>query len=129
MRNISRPASSEFTPPAARFGLLISSLLLTALVVLGCWRAFAGEAPSVHTVVIEAMKYTPATVRAHAGERVVFTNRDFVPHTATAKPAGPFDSGMIKPGESWSLIVPASGSLHFSCIFHPTMEGEIIVQK
>lgn len=112
---------------ADRIRIVTAGLLLTALVVFGCWRAFAAEPPRTHTIVIAGMKFTPAIVHVEPGDQVVFRNADFLPHTATAKPAGPFDSGMIKPGDTWTLTAPAAGPLHYACTFHPTMEGEIII--
>jgi plastocyanin len=66
-------------------------------------------------------------VHVQRGDSIVFKNDDFLPHTATALPAGGFDSGMIKPGESRTLADPVLESTHYHCTYHPTMEGEIVV--
>jgi len=83
-----------------------------------------------HVVVIENMGFTPAPLEIHAGERVTFNNSDLVPHTATTKGKSPFnfDSGPLKPGESWTVRPEAEGTLHYACIFHPMMEGVIVVK-
>lgn len=128
MPSTSRASSTEPPTFADRIRTIVCGILLTVLAVFGCWRAYAGEAPRTHTVTIAAMKYTPATLHVQPGDRIVFKNDDFLPHTATAKPAGAFDSGMIKSGETWTLTAPAGGTLHYACTFHPTMEGNIVVE-
>ena len=65
--------------------------------------AHAGSAspPTIHTVVIENMKFTPANLHLRLGDRVIFKNADLVPHTATAKDAAGFDSGTLLMGQTW----------------------------
>jgi plastocyanin len=118
---------------------MTKALSLTAVALLGLATAvsrdggaFAADAPvpATHVVVIEAMKFMPQTLEIHAGDRVTFQNRDLVPHTATTKPNQPlhFDSGLLKPGDSWTVTPDANGSIHYACTFHPVMEGAIIVR-
>lgn len=86
-------------------------------------------APASHRVVIENMTFSPRALHVRAGDEVTFENRDIVPHTATAKSAGAFDSGPILPGESWSFRPTRVGSTPFACTFHPTMDGTLIVES
>ena len=39
-----------------------------------------------------------------------------------------FDSGAIKQNKSWRYTVHKKGQLSYSCTFHPTMKGILIVK-
>jgi len=53
-------------------------------------------------------------------------NKDFFPHTATAKDKT-FDSGSIDANGSWAFTAEKTGDHPCGCNFHPTMKGEIHV--
>jgi len=116
--------------PRARIGFLASAIFLTALVFAVLSQASRVEPARTHTVVIEAMKFIPAELRIGPGERVVFQNKDLLPHTATAKEPKAFDSGLIKAGESWTLQISSdTQTVRYECLYHPSMEGRIIVTR
>ena len=75
------------------------------------------------------MKFSPTTLRIRVGDRVEFKNADLVPHTATAKLAGGFDSEVMKPGKTWTFVPKSAGAFAYRCTFHPMMVGEIAVAK
>lgn len=79
-----------------------------------------------HTVTIEGMKFVPATLAVKKGDRIVWNNKDVVPHTATAKEA--FDSRSIAPGASWSHVAEKPGRHEVLCTFHPGMKATLVVQ-
>ena len=81
---------------------------------------------ATHTVRIEAMLFTPATLTVRAGDRIAWHNHDVVPHTATA--AGKFDSGAIAAGKSWTQPAPPPGRYDVVCTFHPGMKAVLVVQ-
>lgn len=89
--------------------------------------ASAWAAPVTHTIAIERMAFTPAEVTVHAGDRVVWVNRDPFPHTATAT-GRRFDSGPIAAGKSWSWRAGAAGEYEYLCTLHTTMKGRVIVR-
>jgi plastocyanin len=111
----------------ARISVLISGLVLTAFTTVGLIRAAVAEGPRAHIVTIEGMKFSPDVVRIHAGDRVVFRNTDLFPHTATTKNGNVFDSGLIKPGESWTVQPSVNQPIHYVCRYHPSMTGQIVV--
>ncbi|KVM73125.1 copper-binding protein [Burkholderia ubonensis] len=90
---------------------------------------FAESAASAdsHVVVIEQMRFTPATLTVHRGDEVTWVNRDLFPHTASAD-GHAFDSGSIAPQASWRYVTRERGRLPYSCTFHPTMHGTLIVR-
>jgi plastocyanin len=93
--------------------------------LLSCSRG--EEMPRVHRIDMTAMAYAPAELTVAPGSRVVWANRDIVPHTATA--AGrQFDSGSVAPGAEWALTVEDRGRLPYTCVFHPGMKATLVVQ-
>jgi plastocyanin len=105
-------------------------MLFSATLTVGIGRAIAAKAsPPDYVVRIENMKFSPAVLRVRVGDRVEFRNADLVPHTATAKPAGAFDSGLVKPGESWLFVSKSAGNFGYTCAFHPMMSGELLVEQ
>ena len=106
---------------SVRFWRLGASSGLTVLVALsaGCGSDFS---PQVHEVVIDATSYSPQTLEVSAGDSVVWTNRDMLVHTVTARD-GAFDSKDIASGESWRYEVFTPGDLDYLCLYHPTMRG------
>jgi plastocyanin len=87
----------------------------------------AERAQAAHTVVIENMQFSPATLTVRAGERITWVNKDLFPHTVTSA-ARVFDSGGIAANGSWSFTPRKPGSYPYGCTFHPTMKGTITVQ-
>jgi len=87
----------------------------------------AGAKPAIHTVVIEAVKFTPAVMTVNRGDVVVWVNKDPIPHTATA-PHGAFDSHSIAAGGSWKFIARHKGEFAYICTLHPSMQGTLIVK-
>lgn len=84
-------------------------------------------APQVHEVVIEGMQFNPATLEVNQGDTVVWTNRDFFPHNATAED-GAFRSDDLEPGQSWRFRADAKGNFPYFCSLHPTMKATLTVK-
>ena len=72
------------------------------------------------------MRFNPETLTVHRGDRIVWRNKDLVPHTATA--AGAFDSRTIASDRSWTYVARKSGTLPYACTLHPTMKGTLKVE-
>lgn len=83
-------------------------------------------AAETHVIAIEGMQFQPATVAVKRGDKVVWRNKDIVPHTATA--AGKFDSRDIAVSRSWSWTAKEPGRYDYVCTYHPTMKGALVVQ-
>ena len=94
--------------------------IATAMLVPGM--AVAGTL----VVTIEGMAFRPAEVTVKPGDRIVWQNKDLVPHTATAQ--GAFDSGAIAPGKSWSWTARGKGAHGYVCVYHPGMKGTVTVR-
>lgn len=89
-------------------------------------RAVSSE-PTTHTVIIENMRFNPDKLVVKRGDRVVWVNKDLLPHTATAD-AKAFDSGDIPVEKSWTYIAAATGPYTYKCTYHPGMKGMLTVQ-
>ncbi|MDZ5458579.1 cupredoxin domain-containing protein [Azohydromonas lata] len=98
-----------------------------ALAALGAaWPALAPAAQ--HTVRIEDMRFSPAALAVHPGDRVTWVNHDLVPHTVTGG-GGPLDSGLVAAGASWTATVAApAGTLRYRCTLHPAMTATLTVE-
>jgi plastocyanin len=84
--------------------------------------------PVAHQVDIKGMQFKPKFIEVAPGDTVRWTNRDLVPHTATAK-TGTFDSGDLPPDSSWVTVVIQDGVLDYSCRYHPEMKGSILANS
>jgi plastocyanin len=103
--------------------------VLARCIAAGWALAFAVSAanaePRSHTVVIDGMKFAPATLTVERGDQVVWTNKDLVPHTATA--SGKFDSKSIAPGASWTWVADGAAAISYVCTLHPGMKASLVV--
>jgi plastocyanin len=87
-------------------------------------RPHAGRA---HTVTIDSMRFSPATITVHRGDRITWINNDPLPHTVTATD-GKFDSHPIAPGGSWTYVARKAGEYDYLCTLHVNMKGRIVVR-
>jgi plastocyanin len=81
------------------------------------------------TVTIDAFQFQPDKIRIKRGQSVIFINKDEVPHTVTpGKNAHFVPSGIIKGGEQHEVLFESAGVQDYSCDFHPSMHGRVIVK-
>lgn len=106
---------------------LIIGVTIFASTFLSAQVAFSLEKKTQHTIVIEGMKFTPASLEVAVGDTVVWINKDFFPHTATASNKL-FDSGEIKANTSWKHVLRKKGEVAYTCTLHPMMKGAITVK-
>jgi len=87
----------------------------------------ASAAPRTHSVVIDKMKFGPMPAGLHAGDRIIWVNKDMFRHTATAKD-GSFDVD-LQPGASGVSVVRKAGAISVVCRYHPGMRAMLKVSK
>jgi len=102
----------------APFAACAGTLLLAA-------RPAAG-APHSYTVVIDNLKFGPVPAVLHKGDTIVWVNKDFLRHTATASDHS-FDVD-LQAGASGKTVLTKTGSIPFVCRFHPNMRGMLEVK-
>jgi plastocyanin len=100
--------------PAALF-------LALALAATG---ACAGK---THSVRIEGMKFVPERIEVAAGDTIVWTNKDFLPHTVTAA-RDSIESGELAQDKQWKLVARKKGEISYLCRLHPGMKGVVVVK-
>jgi len=87
----------------------------------------AAAAPSVHTIVIDKMKFGPAPAGVHVGDTIIWVNRDMFKHSATARDKS--FNVQLPPGTSGKTVIRHSGTIPFYCIYHPGMTGSLSVAR
>jgi plastocyanin len=87
----------------------------------------AVAASETHTVVIVGMKFEPESLTVKRGDIIVWVNKDFFPHTATAQDRT-FDSRDIGTNKSWKYVAKKDGTFPYICTLHPAMKGTLIVK-
>lgn len=80
---------------------------------------------ATHQVRIEGFKFVPENLTVAVGDKVVFTNADGAPHTATAR-NGAFDTGRLRRNDSAEVTISAAGQIEYFCAIHPRMTGTIV---
>jgi plastocyanin len=108
---------------------IVACLTLAAALIAG--QAAPAAAPVAHasgakTVDIDHFKFHPPTLEVAEGTKVVFSNSADIAHTATDR--GAFNSGHIKPGESFAVRFEQKGTFRYHCEIHPFMHGKIVVR-
>lgn len=105
----------------------LGAVALLAGAFAGLDTAGSARAATVN-VSIAGFAFAPATLNAQAGDTVVWTNNDSVPHTATSDSGSPsFSTGQIAAGSSASVTFTAAGTYTYFCEIHPGMRGTIAV--
>jgi plastocyanin len=104
--------------------VLRAALVAICLAVLPAAALAAGK---THTVRIEGMKFVPERLEVAAGDTVVWTNKDLVPHTVTAS-AARVESGVLAPNKKWRFVAKKKGEMPYICSLHPVMKGLLVVK-
>ncbi len=81
-----------------------------------------------HTVVMQAMKFSPQVLEVNPGDTIVWVNKDPFPHNATATDRS-FQSGDIAANASWQFKASKAGTFAYTCTLHPPMTASIVVKS
>jgi plastocyanin len=79
---------------------------------------------ATHHVTIKGFQYHPPALEVAVGDRVVFTNQDSTPHTATAL-FKRWDTAQLGRGKSAKIVISSAGDHSYYCRPHPAMKGVI----
>jgi plastocyanin len=91
--------------------------------------------PAVVVKMTSGMSFDPSTITIQEGQTVEWRNESQVSHTVTNDPArasnpkdvslppgaGPFDSGSIPPGKTFSHVFTVPGAYRYVCVPHESM--------
>jgi plastocyanin len=100
---------------------LLGAAMLAALPLAA---APAAGAPTVHTIVIDRMKFGTPPPNLRAGDVILWVNRDVFRHSATARD-GSFNLD-LPPRTSGRTLVKRKGEIAFFCKYHPGMKGVVV---
>jgi plastocyanin len=104
-----------------------NAALMSALLLSGASTGIGNEKPVVHSVIIEGTSYHPQSLTVRRGGIIVWKNKDFFPHTVTARNMQ-FDSHILAAGRSWKYTAKERGEFPYFCALHQTMTGMLIVK-
>lgn len=83
---------------------------------------------AAETVDIRDYVYEPGNLQVPVGATVTWVNYDSVPHTATAKDGGDWDTGTFRKNESESITFDEPGEYLYYCTLHPQMVARLVVE-
>ena len=80
-------------------------------------------------VTIDNFTFSPAQITVPPGTRVVWTNRDDIPHTVveSTNPRA-LKSQPLDTWDAFSFVFSSPGTYRYFCSLHPHMQGTVIVQ-
>jgi len=102
---------------------LLGAAAVGALLLVACP---ATAAPHTYMIVMDKMKFGPVPADLHKGDSIVWVNRDFLRHTATAADHS-FNVDLVA-GAKGKITVTKSGTIPFACRYHPGMRGVLQVK-
>jgi plastocyanin len=110
-----------------RLGTTLFSTMLTVALLAGGGVARAVTADA--TVGIDNFTFTPSALVVTAGTKVVWTNRDDIPHTITdASESRAFKSAALDSDDSFSYVFSRPGTYSYFSSLHPHMRGTVVVK-
>ena len=112
--------------------LLLVALLVLALVVFV--PAAVAQDGGVQAVPVQNARsvemgdnfFNPPNAAVEPGSTITWTNNGEEPHTVTADD-GSFDSGVLNPGDSYTVAFGGQGTVTYHCTIHPEMTGSVTV--
>ena len=106
--------------------LVVSAVVAATTLGFAIDMAFGDSPHASHKVLIKGMRFDPQALTVKAGDTIVWVNRDFCPHTASAAD-GQFDSHAIAAGGSWKYVARKGGDFSYACSLHPNMTAALHV--
>lgn len=79
-------------------------------------------------VSIHNFTFAPARLVVSPGTRIIWTNQDSDPHTATGNKSD-WSSDALDTGGRFARVFKSAGAFPYHCKIHPTMRGTIVVKK
>ena len=100
--------------------ILLAALLLAAAAP----HASAADA----AVTIDNFTFSPQVLTVPVGTRVVWTNRDDIPHLVVGTPPDTMRSPPLDTGDSYGFLFTTRGTFRYFCALHPMMTGTLVVK-
>jgi plastocyanin len=103
----------------------VAATLLLGLGALAACGAPKGPQAKSYTVEMQSLAYSPTVVSARVGDTIVWSNKDILRHTATARD-GAFDVD-LDTGQTGTTKLAKPGTIAVYCRYHPGMTAQILV--
>jgi plastocyanin len=131
-------------------GILCPGYLIRGVMAATLIGALVAESTAARPAVVIKMTdappmFEPQRTTIRAGDTVEWENTGSQLHHVTTDPsaalkrndvgnppgAAPFDSGFLKPGETFRQTFSVPGTYHYTCAVHEAkgMNGEVVVQR
>jgi len=103
--------------------IYLAAFALAVIVVMAPGATAQGTTTQVS---IQDFFFSPVNVSVEPGTTVTWVNEGNVPHTVTSDD-GQFDSGVLMPGDSYTVMFKGQGTITYHCMIHPSMTGSVTV--
>lgn len=88
--------------------------------------SYAQKGLTVHHIEIKGFEFVPTTLKVNKGDKVVWVNKDSIPHNIVNNKNNEILSTSLVKGEKFSYLIDED--LNYTCGFHPSMRGNLEVQ-
>ncbi len=122
---------------AMKHALFVFAAVVALVLVSGCTQTTPsvndqnsspyGNGPQTHSVSINNFAFSPNSLTINAGDTVVWTNNQGVPHTITSDSGSELASSQIQSGQTYSHTFSTPGTFNYHCSIHTTMKASITV--
>ncbi|HEY2134007.1 MAG TPA: cupredoxin family copper-binding protein [Acetobacteraceae bacterium] len=80
-------------------------------------------------IMIDNFTFSPAVLTVPVGAKVVWTNRDDMPHSVVSADAPPvFKSHPLDTDDVFAMVFDKPGTYRYFCGLHPHMGGTVVVK-
>ncbi|MFW5724889.1 MAG: cupredoxin domain-containing protein [Bacteroidota bacterium] len=84
------------------------------------------DTPPTYQIGMTNDSFVPAALTVEVGSTVTWFNNNSIAHTVTSA-TNLFDVN-LEPGEEFSFVFPQAGTFEYECLYHPGMNGVIVVE-
>jgi plastocyanin len=110
-------------------GAILAGALLPAPAAGAVPAAVEAAGATEAAVTIDNFTFAPPVLTVAAGTRVVWTNRDDIPHTVVgAEDPRALRSPPLDTDDRFSFAFAAPGTYRYFCSLHPHMQGTVVVR-
>jgi plastocyanin len=108
--------------------------IVAVLVLAGCGddsssSSSSSDKPLTGTVDVgmNRLQFDPSDITVKTGTKVVWTDKENVPHDVVAKEGADFKSDVFGEGKTFAWTAESAGTVKYECTLHPGMDGTITV--
>ena len=103
-----------------------ATVIVLALAMVASFAAARGASAEEATIHIDNFTFAPAELTIAAGTKVIWLNRDDIPHVVAEKD-GAFRSPALDTDDEYERVFTTPGTVEYFCSLHPHMVGRIVI--